>query len=151
MLLRWRVLLPALWLGGLLTVALLATPAPFATLAKADAVRVAGRMLAHEATVSLLLGALVLMLERVSARRRHALGQGSQFSPGMLLALGCLACTVLGYHVVQPMIVAARLGQGSLGVPALHAASVAFYVVKVVLVAALAWCAARDLSPGPSS
>jgi len=151
MLPRWRALLPALWLGGLLTVALLATPAPFATLAKTDAVRVAGRMLAHEATASLLLGALVLLIERLTARRRHAQGQGSEFSLGMLLALGGLACTVLGYHVIQPMIVAARQGQGSLGVPALHAISVGLYVVKVALVAALAWRAARDLSPGPSS
>ena len=45
---RLRVLLPGLWLGLLLTVALVATPAPFATLAQADAGRVVARVLAQE-------------------------------------------------------------------------------------------------------
>lgn len=145
------MLLPAIWLGALLCVALLATPAPFALLAKADAVRVAGRMLAHEATASLLIGAAVLMIERLLARRGGVRGQGTQFSLGMLLALGALSCTVLGYHVIQPMIVAARQGHGSLGVPVLHALSVGLFVLKTALVAALAWRAAGALRSGTSS
>ena len=41
---RWRRLLPGLWAGWLLCVAGLATPAPFALLAQADAGRVVSRM-----------------------------------------------------------------------------------------------------------
>jgi hypothetical protein len=151
---RWRRLLPGLWAGGLLCVALLATPAPFALLAQADAGRVAGRMLAHEAAASLFFGIAVLVLERVAARRSltDGGGGGRQFSAGMVLALGALFCTIAGYYAVQPMMVAARAGQGGLSFGQLHAISAAFFVVKTGLVLALAWRAssARPI-PAPSS
>lgn len=139
---RWRRLLPGLWAGWLLCVALLATPAPFALLAQADAGRVAGRMLAQEAYTSLALGAMLLVLEHVSASRGAEAGQGKVFGTGTLLALGTLFCTVAGYFALQPMMAAARAGQGPLGFGQLHAISAAFYFVKLVLVAALAWRAA---------
>lgn len=144
---RWRMLLPALWAGGLLCVALLATPAPFAMLAPADAGRVVGRMLAQEAYASLMLGVVLLVLERVSARRANAMGAGLQFSVGMVLVLGALFCTVAGYFAVQPMMAAARAGQGSLSFMQLHAISAAFYVLKTVLVLALAWRAGLPTIP----
>ncbi len=148
---RWRRLLPGLWAGGLLCVALLATPAPFALLAQADAGRVAGRMLAHEAAASLFLGIAVLVLERVAARRSVARG-GGQFSVGMALALGALFCTIAGYYAVQPMMAAARAGQGGLSFGQLHAISAAFFVVKTGLVLALAWRASGARPrPAPSS
>lgn len=136
---RARRLVPGLWAGWLLCVALLATPAPFALLAQADAGRVVGRMLAQEAYTSLALGVVVLILERLAARRAVAAGTGSQFSAGMLLALGALFCTVAGYFALQPMMAAARAGQGPLSFGQLHAVSAGFYLVKLVLVAALAW------------
>ena len=136
---RWQQLVPALWAGMLLTVALLATPAPFALLSAADAGRVVGRMLSHEAHASLALGGMVLLLERAAARRSAVHGQGSQFSMGMGLALGTLFCTVAGYFALQPMMVAARAGQGLLSFGQLHAASAAFYIAKTGLVLALAW------------
>jgi Domain of unknown function (DUF4149) len=139
---RWRLLLPGLWAGALLCVALLATPAPFALLPPADAGRVAGRMLAQEAYASLAIGIALLLLERLAARRGVAAGTGSQFSTGMVLALGAVFCTVAGYFAVQPMMAAARAGQGTLSFGQLHAVSAAFYGLKVVLVAALAWRAA---------
>ena len=139
---RWRLLLPGLWAGWLLCVAALATPAPFALLPQAEAGRVAGRMLAQEAYTALALGVLLLVLERLAARRDAASGQGSQFSTGMVLALGALFCTVAGYFAMQPMMAAARAGQGALSFGQLHAVSATFYGVKVVLVAALAWRAA---------
>ncbi|MDP3083801.1 MAG: DUF4149 domain-containing protein [Rubrivivax sp.] len=150
---RWRRLLPGLWAGGLLCVALLATPAPFATLAAADAGRVVARMLAHEAHASLALGIVMLVLERVAARRRAGDQPGSQFSAGMVLTLGALFCTVAGYFALQPMMVAARAGQGSLSFGQLHALSAAFYLVKLGLVLALAWRASAlsALSRTPSS
>jgi len=149
---RWRLLLPGLWAGWLLCVAALATPAPFALLPQAEAGRVAGRMLAQEAYTALALGVVLLVLERVAARRDAARGQGSQFSAGMVLALGALFCTVAGYFALQPMMAAARVGQGSLSFGQLHAVSAVFYGIKVVLVLALAWRAAGPgLSRRPSS
>jgi hypothetical protein len=148
---RWRLLVPGVWAGLLLCVALLATPAPFVMLPQADAGRVVARMLAQEAYTSLALGVLVLALERLLARRQAAAGQGSQFSVEMVLALGTIFCTVAGYFVVQPMMAAARAGQGAIGFGLLHAVSTAFFIVKVGLVAALAWRAARPSIRRPSS
>jgi hypothetical protein len=148
---RWRRLLPGLWAGWLLCVALLATPAPFATLLQADAGRVVGRMLAQEAYSALAFGIVLLVLERAAARRLASQGTGSQFSAGMALALGALFCTVAGYFALQPMMAAARAGQGALSFGQLHALSAAFFVVKAALVLVLAWRAAGGVSRRPSS
>jgi Domain of unknown function (DUF4149) len=134
-----RRLLPGLWLGWTLCVALLAAPAAFATLLPADAGRVAARMLAQEAYTALALGVVVLVLERLQARPLAMAGRGSQFSTGMVLALGALFCTLLGYFAVQPMMAAARAGQAALSFGQLHAISAAFFVVKSGLIGALAW------------
>jgi hypothetical protein len=83
------------------------------------------------------------MLERVAARDAAEAGRGSQFSPGMALAAGALFCTVAGYFGVQPLMDAARAGQGSLSFGQLHAVSTAFFGVKLLLVLALAWRASR--------
>jgi cytochrome b561 len=139
---RWRRLLPGLWLGLLLTVALVATPAAFALLGSTDAGRLVARVLAQEAHASLGFGAVLLALERVGAKRRADAGAGSRFSAGMVLAAGALFCTVAGYFAVQPMMEAARAGQGSLSFGQLHTISLGFFGVKVLLVAALAWRAA---------
>ena len=148
MLTRLRLLLPGLWAGLLLCVALLATPAPFAVLAQADAGRVVARLLGQEAYLSLALGVLLLGLERLAARRSVGVGIGSQFSVGMVLCLGALLCTVAGYFALQPLMVAARAGQGPLSFGQLHALSAAFYLVKTSLVLVLAWrCARPPLQP----
>lgn len=147
---RWRRLLPGPWLGCLLCVALLGTPAAFALLERSLATRVALRMLAGEAYASLALGIVLLVLERLAARRGAAAG-GSQFTPGMVLALGALFCTVAGYFALAPMMEAARAGQGRFGFAQLHAASVALYGLKTVLVLALAWRAARPAATTASS
>lgn len=138
-LLRWRVVLNAAWLGAMLGVALLGTTSAFALLPQAEAGRVAGRMLALEAQMSLVLGVITLLLERQVARRRAAAEGASIFSAGMVLALGAMFCTVAGHYGLQPMMAAARAGQSRLGFGALHTLSVAFYVLKAGLVAALAW------------
>ena len=137
---RWRRLLPGLWAGALLCVALLATPSAFATLLPSDAGRTVARMLAQEAYTSLALGLVMLVLERAVARRAGS----AQFSMGMALALVTLFCTVAGYFAVQPMMAAARAGQGSLSFGQLHAVSSAFFVVKGCAVLALAWRASSN-------
>ena len=148
-------LIPGLWLGLLLCVAGVATPAPFALLAQADAGRVVGRILGQEASISLGLGVAVLVLERLAARRAAEAGRGSQFSVGMALALGAIFCTVFGYYGLQPQMAAAKAGLGALGgglsFGQLHILSAAFYAAKVVLVALLAWRAAAAPIRPPSS
>lgn len=139
---KLRRVLPGLWAGALLAVAGLATPAPFATLAQADAGRVVARVLMHEAYLGLALGASLLVLERLAARQQVAQG-GSQFSTGMVLALAALFCTVAGYFGLQPLMAAARAGQGSLSFGQLHAISAGFFGLKLILVLSLAWRAAR--------
>ena len=143
---RWRRLLPGLWAGLLLGVAALGTPSAFALLARADAGRVAGRMLAHEAYASLALGMVMLILERSAARR----GAGPQFGAGVALAAGALFCTIAGHFALLPLMEAARAGAGTYRFAELHAVSTAFYGVKLVLVIALAWRATAITAP-PSS
>ena len=153
MLRRSLRLLPGLWAGVLLCVALLATPALFALLAQADAARVVARILSHEAYTSLALGVVLLGLERLAARQSAGAGLASQFSFGMVLCLGALFCTVAGYFALQPLMPAARAGQGPLSFGELHLLSMVFFLLKGLLLLVLAWRAAQPnkFSPAPSS
>lgn len=135
-------LLPGIWLGMLLCLALMATPAGFALFTQAEAGRLAARLLQQEAALSLFFGALVLVLERQQAKQQALAESSSQFSTGMVLALATLACTVVGYYVLQPMMVQARVEQGALSFAQLHLISGGFFVLKTLLVATLAWRAA---------
>ena len=54
---RWRRMLPGLWAGLLLCVALVAAPAAFAVLPGAEAGRVVARIFVQEAWISLALAA----------------------------------------------------------------------------------------------
>jgi hypothetical protein len=140
---RSRRLLPAAWLGLLACIALVAAPASFAVLARADAGRVNGRIFQVEAWVSIGAALLLWLLERARARRAAAAGRGSVFSTEMVLLLGTLLATLLAAYGVQPMIEAARSGLPvPLGFGVLHAISVGLFGVKLLLVAALAWRAA---------
>ena len=142
---RMRRVLPALWAGLLLCIAGLATRAPMALLDKADAGRVVGSIFLQEAWLSLALALLLLAVERTRARHAAQRGQGSVLSAEMLLVLGTAFCTVLGYFVVQPLLVAARAGQGGLTFGQLHAISLGLFGLKTVLVLALAWRAAKPV------
>lgn len=135
---RLRVLLPALWAGVLLCVALIAAPAAFAALAPADAGRVVARLFAQEAYLSLALSLIVVLLER-----RRAPGLRAE----ALLALGALFCTVAGYFALQPMMAAARAGQGAWTFAQLHTLSLALFAVKLGLVLALAWRVSSPARP----
>lgn len=147
MLRRLAGLLAALWAGVLASIAGIATPAAFALLPRADAGRVAGRILATEAYLSLALAMLLFFMERRRARDAAESGRGSQMSAELLLVLGTLFCTVAGYFGVQPMMEAARAGQGAWSFGALHAVSSAFFALKGVLVLLLAWRLSRPATP----
>ncbi len=123
----------------LLCVALIATRAPFAVLQASDAGRVAGRVLAYEAHASLAMALVLYIIVRRQARVAAAAGHGSVISGEVLLVLGTLFCTVAGYFAVQPMMDAARAGQGAFGFGTLHLVSVLFFGLKTCLVLALGW------------
>ena len=139
-----RRLLPALWAGVLLAVALLAAPSAFAVLPVADAGRVVGRVFAQEAWASLVLALLLFAVERRRARDAADAGTGSVLSTEMLLLLGVVFCTVAGYFAILPLLPAAKAGQGALSYGQLHLASVAFFGLKTVLVLVLAWRGVRS-------
>lgn len=141
---RARRLLPAIWAGVLLCVALIATPAPFATLLVQDAGRVVARIFAQEAYLSIALGAACLLLERRAAASREG---ATRLSTSMLLVLGALFCTVAGYFGLQPMMVAAKAGQGALSFGQFHAISLMFFGAKTLAVLALAWRAVSPTAP----
>lgn len=137
---RIRHLAPGLWAGALLCIAFIATPAAFAALPTADAGRVVGRIFAQEAYLSLFLGVGVLLLER---RGGVAEDGRARLTTPMLLALGAIFCTVAGYFALQPMMAAARAGEGPFSFGQLHAASLVLFGVKTLAVLRLAWRAAQ--------
>ena len=153
MLEQLRRLLPGLWAGVLLGIATIAAPALFATLERADAGRVVGRIFGQEAWLSLVLAVLLLAIERGRARKASEAGQGSVISTEMLLVLGTVFCTVAGYFALQPLMPAARQGQGPLSFGQLHLLSVVFFALKGLLLLGLAWRATQPakFSPAPSS
>jgi hypothetical protein len=143
---RFRVMLPAVWAGLLLTVALIAAPAPFATLTTQDAGRVVNRVFAQEAYVSLAFAAVLYALERRVARSDAAAGRGSVLSGNLLLIFGALFCTVAGYFALLPMMEAARAGHPGPSFGTLHAASTGLFALKTALIVGLAW---RSTLAGP--
>jgi Domain of unknown function (DUF4149) len=137
---RAMAVLAGLWAGVLLAIGLIGAPAGFATLAvSSDAGRVAGRMFAQEAYLGLGVSIVLFLLERGRARRAAEAGQGSALNANMLLLLGALFCTVAGYFALQPMMAAARAGQGPWSFGTLHGVSAAFFGLKALLVLTLAW------------
>ena len=134
-----QAVLAGMWAGVLLCIGAMAAPAAFAVLVPADAGRLVGRLLAQEAYLSLALVVLLFVIERGRSRHADATGLGSVLSTNILLLLGTLFCTVAGYFAVQPMMAAARAGQGPWSFGALHAVSGFFFVLKGLLVLALAW------------
>ena len=139
-----RRLLPGVWFGVLLAIALIATPAASGSLDKASFGTLARAIFAREAPTSLVLGVLILVIERRDALARHMATGVSQFSVEMTLAIGALFCTVAGYYGLESMMEQARSGAATpLTFMQLHAISLAFFGVKGLLVLTLAWKATR--------
>ena len=129
------MLLAALWGGLLLCIALVAAPSAFAVLDRVQAGLVVSRLFALEANISLAASLLLLLIER---RLAQAMGS-SLLSATMLLPAGALFCTVAGYYALQPLMIAARAGQGGWSFSTLHALSFGFFGLKTLLVLILAW------------
>lgn len=136
---RVAQLLASLWLGLVGALGAVAAPAAFAVLDRPLAGRVAGQCFRIEAQVALGFALALFLLHRHLAAQRAAAGSGSRVSVELLLVLGALFCTVLGYHALQPMMEAARAGQGAIGFGALHGVSSALFALKGLLLLALVW------------
>ncbi|MBB1161759.1 DUF4149 domain-containing protein [Aquariibacter albus] len=136
---RLRRSLPGVWLGLLLALGLIAAPTLFALLDRPLAGRVAGQLFAIEARLTLGFVVVLGLIERTRGQRRAEAGLGTRLSAELLLVLGVLFLTVAGYFALQPMMEAARAGQGRLSFGTLHGLSSAAYFLKMALLAVLSW------------
>lgn len=153
MLTRVRAVLAALWAGELLAVAALAAPNAFATLDRAMAGKYVGRLFELDARVALAAAILLILIER--RLHRDAVDSGaaapSAMGWGLWLPLLALFMTVLGYYGLQPLMEAARQGQGRWTFMQLHAVSLGCFGVRLLAVLALAWCASGSANAGRSA
>jgi hypothetical protein len=147
---RFAAVVAGLWAGILLCIGAFAAPSAFAVLASADAGRVVARIFAQEAYLSLGAAIVLFTIERQRSRSDAAARRGSVFSTNLVLLLGTLFCTVAGYFAIQPMMAAARAGQGTVSFMALHAVSSSFFALKGLLVLALAWRLTRATTAATS-
>ena len=138
LLLRLRLLLVALWLGLIVTLATVAAPTLFNLLERALAGQVAGRMFRIEATVGLVVAiGLVLIERRLSSADDH--DRAWTPTATLWLVLGAMFCTVLGYWGLQPMMEAAREVGDRTRFGLLHGVSSAIFALKGLLLLALLW------------
>lgn len=96
-------------------------------------------MFSLEARIGIAFAVALILLLRSQARLIASRAPVSLFSANLMLVLGAVFCTVAGYFAVQPMMAAARAGEGFLSFGALHAVSMGFYAIKTVCVLLLAW------------
>jgi Domain of unknown function (DUF4149) len=146
----WRAaaVTASLWAGVLLCIGAIATPAAFATLPIADAGNFVRRVFQQEAYISIAVALVLFVIERQRSRDESEAGTGSVMSTNILILFGTLFCTVAGYFAVQPLMEAAKAGQGSVSFGALHGISSSFFLIKGVLVLVLCW---RLSSSAPSA
>jgi hypothetical protein len=135
---RFAGWLAGLWAGAVAGIGFVAAPTLFATLPRADAGRVAARLFEIDAYVGLAAAATLLVLAMRNPQAMRPVGS-SRFSVELMLSLAALFCIVAGYFAVQPMIETARRGEGGPSFAVLHGVASAFFVLKFVAVAVLAW------------
>jgi hypothetical protein len=136
-----RLLLAALWAGSVWAVSYLAAPSAFAVLDSTQAGNVVGVMLTRSAwlaiALAVLLGLLVARAADLDARRKRWLYG---------LIVGMLACSLVVYLGLQPMMAAIRESAGPAGVraspqwgtfAALHGVSQVLYLAESILGAML--------------
>jgi hypothetical protein len=141
MLANARLLLAALWAGSIWAVSYLAAPSAFSVLDSTQAGNVVGVMLTRSAWLAIALAALLGLLVARAAdldvrRKRWLYG----------LIAGMLACSLVVYLGLQPMMAAIRESAGPAGVraskqwgtfAALHGVSQVLYLAESILGALL--------------
>ena len=130
--LRARWIFAALWLGGMAAVGLIGAPTAFAIIPdKMLAAAVASRMFYIMALAALVLGGLLMVLERAHARPLAA-------STPFFLVLGGLFFAVLGEFVVVPHLLAAATAHAS-SAGMWHGVASLVYLLQAVCVFAYVW------------
>jgi len=141
MLANARLLLAALWAGSVWAVSYLAAPSAFAVLDSTQAGNVVGVMLTRSAWLAIVLAASLAFL---SARAGDLDARRKRWLAGLIA--GMLACSLVVYLGLQPMMAAIREAAGPAGVraspqwgtfAALHGVSQALYLVESILGAIL--------------
>lgn len=140
---RARLLIATLWAGSLWTVGYLVAPTLFATLSdRVLAGTIAGRLFRIEAWLSVVCALALILLARLTqpgedVRARRQL---------LVLAIGMLACTLVGFFGVQPFMANLREAAGPGGVmdsdakatfAILHGVSSVLYLIQSLLGVAL--------------
>ena len=140
-------LVAGVWAGLLLGIGAIAAPTAFARWPAPTPGARQSHVHARRPTSASRSALLLFLLERRRTRDAAEAGIGSHVSANLVLLLGTLFCTVGGYFAIQPMLEAARAGQGRWSFGALHAVSSTLFVLKGLLVIVLAW---RFAALGPS-
>lgn len=137
---RWRALLAGVWAGLLLGVGAVGAPAGFVVATSDVAGRMAGRMFAIEARVSIAFGLVLISLGVWAASvARQQSGRASIREAQFVLPALAVLCTLIGYDLMQPLMAEARAGRGQWSFGLLHGLSAALFATKTLLVLALAW------------
>ena len=141
MLANARLLLAALWAGSVWAVSYLAAPSAFAVLDSTQAGNVVGVMLTRSAWLAI---ALAVLLAPLVARAADLDARRKRWLYGVIA--GMLACSLVVYLGLQPMMAAIRETAGAAGVraspqwrtfAALHGVSQVLYLVESILGAVL--------------
>ena len=141
MLANARLLLAALWAGSVWAVSYLAAPSAFAVLDSTQAGNVVGMMLARSAWLAI---ALAVVLALLTARAADVDARRKRWLYGLIA--GMLACSLVVYLGLQPMMAAIREAAGPAGVraspqwgtfAALHGVSQVLYLAESILGAML--------------
>jgi hypothetical protein len=141
MLANARLLLAALWAGSVWAVSYLAAPSAFAVLDSTQAGNVVGMMLTRSAWLAI---ALAVLLALSTARSPDLDERRRRWLYGVVGAM--LACSLIVYLGLQPMMAAIRAAAGPAGVraspqwgmfAALHGVSQVLYLVESILGAVL--------------
>ena len=141
---RMSSCLSGAWLGVLLCIAFLAAPAAFAALGREMAGVLVGKLFEREAALSLVVSVLFVMaLRRLTEHESGPSLQALATDARLWAVLGAMLCTLLGYYALQPLMEAARAGQGGFSFGALHGISVGLFGLKILLVTLLAWRLSR--------
>ena len=147
---RGAAWLAGVWAGLVAGVGFVAAPVLFATLARGDAGRAAARLFAVDATIGIAFGAVLLVLSLQVARGDAEHG-ASRFSTEMLLVLAAIFSIVAGQYAIEPMMQAAGRGEAGPSFAVLHGVASAFFVLKFVAAATLAWRFSRQPGAGDAA
>jgi len=137
---RWQALMDALWAGMLLSIGGLAAPALFAVLERSQAGLAAGRMFTMEASLSMVLGLALLLMQWQSKHPYLYRSASRQARINVGLIILALLMTLLGHFLLHPFIQAAKAGQPTwLSFAQMHALASSMFAIKALAVMALAW------------